>query len=186
MSIFLDKEFISRKYDTKYPMDCLVHTYNKKYFNNREEAETMLMEKVLLPGEVAFGYYYDPLSASGTNAVFAVGPLSYQGGNILFKNATDVSSYTSTLDDYITNINEYITEVNTQLQSSMDDFTNIINESLDYINNEKQNMIDAITTVTNANINNTNVNVLDLSTKINNLQVQLDIIQEQLNNLING
>ena len=108
MSLFLDKNYISTKYDTKYPMDCLVHTYNKKYFNNQEETLNTLMNKVLLPGEVAFGYYYDPDAKYGTNAIFAVGPLSHGSGNIIFKNSTDIDKLVKDLSTYITSEKENI------------------------------------------------------------------------------
>jgi hypothetical protein len=89
MGLFLDKR-IDTKYTPKYPSDCLVHTYNKKYCSDINTAETLLMNKVLLPGEVAFGYYYDEDASYGTNAIFAVGPLSNGSGNIIFKNSKDI------------------------------------------------------------------------------------------------
>jgi hypothetical protein len=100
MALFFDK-IISKKYDTKYPMDCLVHTYNKNYFNNINDTKTMLLNKVLLPGEVAFGYYYDTNASCGSNAIFAVGPLNNTGKNILFKNSDEIDYIVNDLNSYI-------------------------------------------------------------------------------------
>ena len=92
---------IPTKYTPKYPSDCLVHTYNKNYFDNYEIAADMLMKKVLLAGEVAFAYYYDENSSYCVNAVFAVGPLSQGSGNVLFKNSKDIEKIYNELKKFI-------------------------------------------------------------------------------------
>ena len=72
--------------------DSLVHSYNKRCFQNYEVAEQTLINKVLLPGEVAFAYYYDQLSPYGQSAIAAVGPLTHGSGNIIFKNSATIDA----------------------------------------------------------------------------------------------
>ena len=100
MAYFIDN-IIKRKYDTQYPKDSLIHTYNKNYFESIDEATEMLNNKVLLPGEVAFSYYYDPNIEHGSNAIFAVGPLTNGAGNIIFKNSNDIDKKIESLNDLL-------------------------------------------------------------------------------------
>lgn len=81
--------FFNNQVETQhtYPVNSLIHAYNSKIFEDYESVKTALMNITLLPGEVAFGYYNDPETEYGMNAIFALGPLKNGTGNILFKNA---------------------------------------------------------------------------------------------------
>ncbi len=85
MAIFLES-YIKHS-DTKFPPNSLIHTYNTHYFNDYDEAKEALMNKVLLPGEIAYFYYYDTTAPNGVNALAGLGPLKSGSGNIIFKNA---------------------------------------------------------------------------------------------------
>ena len=176
MSLFLDKNYISTKYDTKYPMDCLVHTYNKKYFNSQEETLDMLMNKVLLPGEVAFGYYYDSDAEYGTNAIFAVGPLSHGSGNIIFKNSTDIDKLVKDLSTYITSEKE---NIDLHLQNAIDNIDELINNANNYFDSFTQNINDIIN---NANDVIDRLNVYD--SRINDILIFNNDIKDDLDDLI--
>lgn len=89
MSLFYNNEI---RTNTTYPVDSLIHTFNKKVFNDYEEAKEMLLKKVLLPGEVAFGYYQDPDAEHGINVIFAVGPVKSGTGNTIFKNPDEINN----------------------------------------------------------------------------------------------
>lgn len=175
MSLFLDKNYISTKYDTKYPMDCLVHTYNKKYFNNQEETLDMLMKKVLLPGEVAFGYYYDENTSYGTNAIFAVGPLSNGAGNIIFKNSNDIDNLIKDLSTYITEEKE---NIDLYLQNAIDNIDELINNANNYLQNIQSNIDNIISDssdlIQQLHIYNTSIN--EILTFNNEIQDNLDDI----------
>ena len=88
MSLFFNKEI---KTNSTYPVDSLIHAFNKKIFEDYEEAELMLLRKVLLPGEVAFAYYKDPDAEHGLNVIFAVGPVKNGSGNVIFKNSDEIN-----------------------------------------------------------------------------------------------
>ena len=90
MSLFFRNEV---KTNTTYPVDSLIHTFNKKVFKDYAEAEQKLKQKVLLPGEVAFAYYKDPEAEHGINVIFAVGPLKNGTGNTIFKNSDEINKY---------------------------------------------------------------------------------------------
>ena len=175
MSLFLDNNYISTKYDTKYPMNCLVHTYNKKYFNNQEETLEMLMNKVLLPGEVAFGYYYDEKAQYGTNAIFAVGPLSHGSGNIIFKNSAEIDKLIKDLSTYITTEKE---EIDINLQNAQNNINNLITEATDYLHNVETNVNNIIN---NANDIITTLNIYN--TSIHDILIFNNGIEEQINDL---
>ena len=83
MSLFMNKPVQTEQ---TYPFNSVIHTFNSHLFDNIEEAEQMLKDKVLLPGEVAFAYYADPDMEYGMNAIFAIGPLTNGSQNLIFKN----------------------------------------------------------------------------------------------------
>jgi hypothetical protein len=88
MSLFFNKEI---KTNSTYPVDSLIHAFSKKVFEDYDEAELMLLRKVLLPGEVAFAYYKDPDAEHGLNVIFAVGPVKNGTGNVIFKNSDEIN-----------------------------------------------------------------------------------------------
>lgn len=96
MSLFFNNEI---KTNTTYPVDSLIHAFNKKVFKDYNEAELMLKKKVLLPGEVAFGYYQDPNAEHGINVIFAVGPVRNGTGNTIFKNSDEIDAQIQHIND---------------------------------------------------------------------------------------
>lgn len=101
MSLFFNKEI---KTNSTYPVDSLIHTFSKVVFEDYDEAELMLLRKVLLPGEVAFAYYKDPDAEHGLNAIFAVGPIKNGSGNIIFKNSDEINKLIQECEVIIQNI----------------------------------------------------------------------------------
>lgn len=70
----------------------LIHHFNKVCFKNYKEAVTMLKHKNLIPGEVAFAYYYDKTADFGVNAISAVGSIKVGAANIIFDNSEFTTS----------------------------------------------------------------------------------------------
>lgn len=182
MGLFLDN-IINTKYTPKYPSDSLVHTYNKKYFDNYNSAAEMLMNKVLLPGEVAFGYYYDENTSYGTNAIFAVGPLSHGSGNILFKNSNDIDNLYNELKDFI---KESEDTIDLNLQNAKNEVDNLILNTSTYLINVSNNfnniVNDASHIITQLNIYNTSIN--DILVFNDDIENDLQILNSQLNRKI--
>lgn len=79
------------------------------------------MYKVLLPGEVAFAYYYDNTCEHGINAIFAVGPIVHGSGNIFFHNAKQ-------LDKIFLDLDNTIADVNTSMNRYKDDLVRLIED----------------------------------------------------------
>lgn len=102
MSLFYNNEI---KTNTTYPVDSLIHAFNKKIFENYDEAVEKLLKKVLLPGEVAFAYYKDPEAEHGINVIFAVGPVRNGTGNTIFKNTDEINKY---VQEQILILKEYV------------------------------------------------------------------------------
>ena len=124
MAIILDG--CNRKHNINPLPDSLIHSYNKKCFENINEAAIQLLNKTLLPGEFAVAYYNDPNAVYGESAIFAIGPLSHGRGNILFKNSEQLDSekleVEQTLADQnntITNFQENINIIISSLQSTI-------------------------------------------------------------------
>lgn len=113
--------------------DSLVHSYNKRCFQNYEVAEQTLINKVLLPGEVAFAYYYDQLSPYGQSAIAAVGPLTHGSGNIIFKNSATIDAIKDDLMTTIADVNASINYLREDLLDSIDDALDHLDSSLDEV-----------------------------------------------------
>ena len=91
--------------------DTLIHSYNKSFFSDYNQAKSVLLQKVMKPGEVTFAYYYDPKTPYGQNTIFAVGPLSAAGCNTIFKNADDIDNVKDVLDETIADINASVSNM---------------------------------------------------------------------------
>lgn len=91
--------------------DTLIHSYNKSFFSDYNQAKSILLQKVMKPGEVTFAYYYDPKTPYGQNTIFAVGPLSAAGCNTIFKNADEIDSVKDVLDETIADINASVSNM---------------------------------------------------------------------------
>lgn len=91
--------------------DTLIHSYNKSFFSDYNQAKSVLLQKVMKPGEVTFAYYYDPKTPYGQNTIFAVGPLSAAGCNTIFKNADEIDNVKDVLDETIADINASVSNM---------------------------------------------------------------------------
>lgn len=101
--------------------DTLIHSYNKSFFSDYNQAKSVLLQKVMKPGEVTFAYYYDPKTPYGQNTIFAVGPLSAAGCNTIFKNADDIDSVKDVLDETIADINASVSNIETKVDGIIEE-----------------------------------------------------------------
>lgn len=101
--------------------DTLIHSYNKSFFSDYNHAKTVLLQKVMKPGEVTFAYYYDSKVPYGQNVIFAVGPLSEAGCNTIFKNADDIDSVKDVLDETIADINASVSNMETKVDGIIEE-----------------------------------------------------------------
>lgn len=101
--------------------DTLIHSYNKSFFSDYNQAKSVLLQKVMKPGEVTFAYYYDPKTPYGQNTIFAVGPLSAAGCNTIFKNADDIDSVKDVLDETIADINASVSNMETKVDGIIEE-----------------------------------------------------------------
>ena len=143
--------------------DTLIHSYNKSFFSDYNQAKSVLLQKVMKPGEVTFAYYYDPKTPYGQNTIFAVGPLSAAGCNTIFKNADEIDSVKDVLDETIADINASVSNMETKV---------------DGIIKEKNSLLEKI----EKNINDMDqlkVSVKDINTSISNIIENIDNIKVQ-------
>lgn len=168
--------------------DSLVHSYNKRCFQNYEVAEQTLINKVLLPGEVAFAYYYDQLSPYGQSAIAAVGPLTHGSGNIIFKNSATIDAIKDDLMTTIADVNASINYLREDLLDSIDDALDHLDSSLDEVleqftgaNNTYQLQINNIFN----SIEESNTNIMNVvNTSFNSLHTLVTDNYNSLNELI--
>lgn len=116
MALYLNN--IQNNVNNHQSQDTIIHSYNKQYFSNYDSAYETLANKIMLPGEVTFAYYYDSNSPSGQNAIFAVGPLT-QGYNIVFKNANEIDSIKNKLYETIADVNTSISYIENTIESKI-------------------------------------------------------------------
>lgn len=101
--------------------DTLIHSYNKSFFSDYNHAKTVLLQKVMKPGEVTFAYYYDSKVPYGQNVIFAVGPLSDAGCNTIFKNADEIDSVKDVLDETIADINASVSNMESKVDGIIEE-----------------------------------------------------------------
>ena len=145
--------------------DSLVHSYIKKCFMNYDIAEQTLLNKVLLPGEVAFAYYYDELSPSGQSAIAAVGPLTHGSCNIIFKNSVTIDAIRDRLMSTITDVNSSINYLREELLES-------INKALNHLDSSLNDAMEEFAGASNTyqiQINNISTNIVKGDTSIMNV-----------------
>lgn len=171
MALFLEETYNRQPQKMS---DSLIHSYNKKCFSDLATAEETLMNKVLLPGETAFAYYYDAQNIYGQSAIFAVGPLTHGTGNILYKNADQI-------DNLVTILEETIADVNASINYLEEDLTENLNL---HIKTSNSSLSDIYNTLSN----NSN-NISELIVRSNKLeeiqQLEHTLFKEQFNNLSN-
>ena len=145
--------------------DSLVHSYIKKCFMNYDIAEQTLLNKVLLPGEVAFAYYYDELSPSGQSTIAAVGPLTHGSCNIIFKNSVTIDAIRDRLMSTITDVNSSINYLREELLES-------INKALNHLDSSLNDAMEEFAGASNTyqiQINNISTNIVKGDTSIMNV-----------------
>ena len=149
--------------------DTLIHSYNKSFFSDYNQAKSVLLQKVMKPGEVTFAYYYDPKTPYGQNTIFAVGPLSAAGCNTIFKNADEIDSVKDVLDETIADINASVSNMETKVDGIIEEcrnplLTKIENNSKDIVSIKRD------ISIIKSDIVNTNDT---LTSKINQVNNQL-------------
>ena len=162
--------------------NSLVHSYNKRCFQSYEQAEQALINKVLLPGEFVFAYYYDRLSPYGVNALAAVGPLMHGSGNILFKNSI-------TIDNIVEDLNSTIADVNASINYLREDLLDSIDNALLHLDSSLNDVLEQFVSAGNTyniSISNLNKQIIEGDTSIMGVvNTSYNILSEKVNNNYN-
>lgn len=149
--------------------DTLIHSYNKSFFSDYNHAKTVLLQKVMKPGEVTFAYYYDSKVPYGQNVIFAVGPLSDAGCNTIFKNADEIDSVKDVLDETIADINASVSNMESKVDGIIEECRTPLLEKI------KKNINDIADIKTDVLAFKSNV-----STFKSNLQRNINQVNDQL------
>lgn len=162
--------------------DTLIHSYNKSFFSDYNHAKTVLLQKVMKPGEVTFAYYYDSKVPYGQNVIFAVGPLSDAGCNTIFKNADEIDSVKDVLDETIADINASVSNMETKVDGIIEECRTPLLTEIEKNSNAIVSIKRDISTI-KSDIVNTNDT---LTSKINQVNNQLTAqMSQDKTNLIN-
>lgn len=149
--------------------DTLIHSYNKSFFSDYNQAKSVLLQKVMKPGEVTFAYYYDPKTPYGQNTIFAVGPLSAAGCNTIFKNADEIDNVKDVLDETIADINASVSNMEDKVDGIIEECRTPLLEKIQKNINDIDDIKRDISTI-KSDIVNTNDT---LTSKINQVDEQL-------------
>ena len=145
--------------------DTLIHSYNKSFFSDYNQAKSILLQKVMKPGEVTFAYYYDPKTPYGQNTIFAVGPLSAAGCNTIFKNADEIDSVKDVLDETIADINASVSNMETKVDGIIKEKNPLLEKIEKNINNMDQ---------LKGSVKDINTSISNIIKNIDNIKVQTD------------
>ena len=165
--------------------DTLIHSYNKSFFSDYNHAKTVLLQKVMKPGEVTFAYYYDLKVPYGQNVIFAVGPLSETGCNTIFKNADDIDNIKDVLDETIADINASVSNMETKVDGIIKEKNSLlekIEKNINDIDQLKGSVKDINTSISNIIENIDNIKV-QTDTSGGTIQNKFDQISSQLLNI---
>ena len=165
--------------------DTLIHSYNKSFFSDYNQAKSVLLQKVMKPGEVTFAYYYDPKTPYGQNTIFAVGPLSAAGCNTIFKNADDIDNVKDVLDETIADINASVSNMETKVDGIIKEKNSLlekIEKNINDIDQLKGRVKDINTSISNIIENIDNIKV-QTDTSGGTIQNKFDQISSQLLNI---
>ena len=165
--------------------DTLIHSYNKSFFSDYNQAKSVLLQKVMKPGEVTFAYYYDPKTPYGQNTIFAVGPLSAAGCNTIFKNADEIDSVKDVLDETIADINASVSNMETKVDGIIKEKNSLlekIEKNINDIDQLKGSLKDINTSISNIIENIDNIKV-QTDTSGGTIQNKFDQISSQLLNI---
>lgn len=149
--------------------DTLIHSYNKSFFSDYNQAKSVLLQKVMKPGEVTFAYYYDPKTPYGQNTIFAVGSLSAAGCNTIFKNADEIDNVKDVLDETIADINASVSNMEDKVDGIIEECRTPLLEKIQKNINDIDDIKRDISTI-KSDIVNTNDT---LTSKINQVNNQL-------------
>ena len=145
--------------------DTLIHSYNKSFFSDYNQAKSVLLQKVMKPGEVTFAYYYDPKTPYGQNTIFAVGPLSAAGCNTIFKNADEIDSVKDVLDETIADINASVSNMETKVDGIIKEKNPLLEKIEKNINDMDQ---------LKGSVKDINTSISNIIENIDNIKVQTD------------
>ena len=145
--------------------DTLIHSYNKSFFSDYNQAKSVLLQKVMKPGEVTFAYYYDPKTPYGQNTIFAVGPLSAAGCNTIFKNADEIESVKDVLDETIADINASVSNMETKVDGIIKEKNPLLEKIEKNINDMDQ---------LKGSVKDINTSISNIIKNIDNIKVQTD------------
>lgn len=145
--------------------DTLIHSYNKSFFSDYNQAKSILLQKVMKPGEVTFAYYYDPKTPYGQNTIFAVGPLSAAGCNTIFKNADEIDSVKDILDETIADINASVSNMETKVDGIIKEKNPLLEKIEKNINDMDQ---------LKGSVKDINTSISNIIKNIDNIKVQTD------------
>ena len=162
--------------------DTLIHSYNKSFFSDYNQAKSVLLQKVMKPGEVTFAYYYDPKTPYGQNTIFAVGPLSAAGCNTIFKNADEIDSIKDVLDETIADINASVSNMETKVDGIIKENKPLLEKNINDMDQLKGSVKDINTSISNIIENIDNIKV-QTDTNRGTIQNKFDQISSQLLNI---
>ena len=162
--------------------DTLIHSYNKSFFSDYNQAISVLLQKVMKPGEVTFAYYYDPKTPYGQNTIFAVGPLSAAGCNTIFKNADEIDSVKDVLDETIADINASVSNIETKVDGIIKENKPLLEKNINDMDQLKGSVKDINTSISNIIENIDNIKV-QTDTNRGTIQNKFDQISSQLLNI---
>lgn len=155
-----------------HPPYQLINHYNKVCFKNYDEAVSKLKVKNLLPGEMAFAYYFDKTADYGINAIAAVGSIKLGGTNIIYDNADKVQQLMDKLQDTVSANNEKFDSIKTKLDMLDDISTKLDN----IIKNDSSNS----STITGS-LDGIKENIENLKKADTSIFERLDTIDTQVN-----
>lgn len=155
-----------------HPPYQIINHYNKVCFKNYDEAVSKLKVKNLLPGEMAFAYYFDKTADYGINAIAAVGSIKLGGTNIIYDNADKVQQLMDKLQDTVSANNEKFDSIKTKLDMLDDISTKLDN----IIKNDSSN-----SSTINGSLDSIKENIENLKNADTSIFERLDTIDTQVN-----
>ena len=155
-----------------HPPYQIINHYNKVCFKNYDEAVSKLKIKNLLPGEMAFAYYFDKTADYGINAIAAVGSIKLGGTNIIYDNADKVQQLMDKLQDTVSANNEKFDSIKTKLDMLDDISTKLDN----IIKNDSSN-----SSTINGSLDSIKENIENLKNADTSIFERLDTIDTQVN-----
>ena len=155
-----------------HPPYQIINHYNKVCFKNYDEAVSKLKIKNLLPGEMAFAYYFDKTADYGINAIAAVGSIKLGGTNIIYDNADKVQQLMDKLQDTVSANNEKFDSIKTKLDMLDDISTKLDN----IIKNDSSN-----SSIITGSLDSIKENIENLKNADTSIFERLDTIDTQVN-----